>query len=181
MNCNICNNEIIQERVQLGYKTCIQCSVEEQVGCISVVYHKTGNTIEITSKKIATKVAKLSARSSFGTMKCLKSKKSNSYNPKSTTHKLHIQPVASNEEYTQVLEQIVNSIDKLAYTDIIKNLDKLVLKHSLSGVQRSNILSILDHLTEKKTAKEPIRYLLNSEKEPVLSEIDYAFINWKNK
>ena len=51
MKCNKCNKEIIQGRVDLGYKDCVKCSTVEGYGCVAITYHKTGNTIQIMSKK----------------------------------------------------------------------------------------------------------------------------------
>ena len=46
MNCKKCNSEIPKKRIDLGYTTCIDCSTVEQYGCVDIVYHKTGNTVQ---------------------------------------------------------------------------------------------------------------------------------------
>ena len=67
MKCK-CNNIIPQGRVNLGYKTCVNCSTTERYGCIPITYHKTGNTIQIMSQSDAIHTAKLTRRRGYGTM-----------------------------------------------------------------------------------------------------------------
>jgi hypothetical protein len=81
MNCK-CGNEIPGKRAELGFKVCINCSTVEKVGCVDVVYHKTGNTIEITDRETAEKIRKLSRRNSKGIMVGMRpSPKSMTYQP----------------------------------------------------------------------------------------------------
>ena len=69
MKCK-CKRNIPQARVDLGYKTCVTCSTVEPYGCVSITYHKTGNTIQIMPKEQAKRIRKLGARRGYGT--CLK-------------------------------------------------------------------------------------------------------------
>jgi len=68
MNCIKCNAIIPSGRVNLGYKTCVNCSTVEQYGCAPITYHKTGNSIQIMSASDAAKIAKLTQRRGYGTM-----------------------------------------------------------------------------------------------------------------
>ena len=67
MKCK-CENVIPNGRVQLGYKTCVNCSTTERYGCAPLINHKTGNSIQIMSSSDAAKIAKLTRRSGYGTM-----------------------------------------------------------------------------------------------------------------
>ena len=67
MKCK-CKNIIPNVRVQLGYKTCVNCSTVEKYGCAPLINHKTGNSIQIMSSSDAAKIAKLTRRSGYGTM-----------------------------------------------------------------------------------------------------------------
>ena len=67
MKCK-CKNIIPNVRVQLGYKTCVNCSTVERYGCAPLINHKTGNSIQIMSSSDAAKIAKLTRRSGYGTM-----------------------------------------------------------------------------------------------------------------
>ena len=67
MKCK-CNNIIPKQRVNLGYKVCVDCSTTEQYGCSAITYHKTGNSIQIMSSSDAAKIAKMTQRRGYGTM-----------------------------------------------------------------------------------------------------------------
>ena len=54
MKCK-CNNIIPDGRVNLGYKTCVNCSTTERYGCAPLINHKTGNSIQIMSQSDAAK------------------------------------------------------------------------------------------------------------------------------
>ena len=68
MNCIKCKTKIPQGRVNLGYKTCVNCSTVEQYGCAPLINHKTGNSIQILSASDAAKIAKMTQRRGYGTM-----------------------------------------------------------------------------------------------------------------
>ena len=68
MKCIKCNSIIPQERVNLGYKTCVNCSTTEAYGCAPLINHKTGNSIQILSRSDAAKIAKMTQRRGYGTM-----------------------------------------------------------------------------------------------------------------
>ena len=85
MKCKGCYKDIPQKRLELGFKKCVNCSDTEKYGVIDVVYHKTGNTVEITDAKTAEAVNKASKRSGYGVMRGMTkggSKSISNYNPK---------------------------------------------------------------------------------------------------
>ncbi len=65
MKCK-CEVEIPQARVALGYRVCVDCSQEQPVSCVDIIYHKTGNTIQQCTKEQADAIRKASRRSGFG-------------------------------------------------------------------------------------------------------------------
>ena len=69
MQCNKCKSEIPAKRVELGYKVCVKCSTVESYGCVDIVYHKTGNTVQPVDKRTAELINKASRRSGFGVMR----------------------------------------------------------------------------------------------------------------
>ena len=69
MKCK-CKNIIPNGRVQLGYKTCVNCSTTERYGCAPLINHKTGNSIQIMSQSDAAKISKMTRRRGYGTMLC---------------------------------------------------------------------------------------------------------------
>jgi hypothetical protein len=67
MKCK-CKKIIPQQRVDLGYKVCVDCSTTEAYGCAPVINHKTGNSIQIMSSSDAAIIAKMTRRRGYGTM-----------------------------------------------------------------------------------------------------------------
>ncbi len=68
MNCITCKNPINSQRIKAlpATKICVDCSTTEQVGCVDITYHKTGNTIQVMDKASAEKINKLARRGNFG-------------------------------------------------------------------------------------------------------------------
>ena len=66
-----CNHNIPQARLDLGYKVCVDCSTEEKLGCIDTIHHKTGNTIQVMSRKDADQASKLTKRAGFGILRSM--------------------------------------------------------------------------------------------------------------
>ena len=67
MKCK-CDKIIPIQRVNLGFRVCVDCSTTEQYGCAPVINHKTGNSIQIMSASDAERIAKLTRRKGYGTM-----------------------------------------------------------------------------------------------------------------
>lgn len=65
-----CGLPIPEGRVRLGYRVCVSCSTEARWSALHVVYHKTGNTIEVVKDpELAALATAMSARSGFGVLK----------------------------------------------------------------------------------------------------------------
>ena len=57
MECPKCKEEIPQERIDLGYKTCVKCSTTEKYGYIRISEGKTADSIAIIrDAKLAEKI-----------------------------------------------------------------------------------------------------------------------------
>ena len=67
MKCK-CKNIIPIQRVNLGFKVCVDCSQTEQYGCAPLINHKTGNSIQIMSSSDAARISKMTQRRGYGTM-----------------------------------------------------------------------------------------------------------------
>jgi hypothetical protein len=71
MNCK-CGTIIHPKRIELGYKTCVDCSTERRWGVVAITYHKTGNTVEIVKDPdLAAEMNAMAQRKGFGVMKGL--------------------------------------------------------------------------------------------------------------
>jgi hypothetical protein len=70
MNCSNCGNEIPQERIDLGFETCIECSTEQKYGVIHVFSGKTANTVQvIKDPELAKKLNFMQTRRNYGVAK----------------------------------------------------------------------------------------------------------------
>lgn len=68
-----CGKEIPDVRVKLGYKTCVECSKEDKWGCSHLIFHKTGNTIEIIKdKELCEQINMMAERPAFGVSRGVK-------------------------------------------------------------------------------------------------------------
>ena len=67
MKCK-CKKIIPIQRVNLGFKVCVDCSQTEQYGCVPLINHKTGNSIQIMSSSDAARISKMTQRRGYGTM-----------------------------------------------------------------------------------------------------------------
>ena len=172
MICKKCNESIPQARVDLGYKVCVECSEVERYGCVDIVYHKTGNTIQIMPKEEADQINKLAQRTGFGTLRALRS-------GKSTTQKTKIGKgcskafVGSEHSFKRVGEKCMMWVDIEDWQMVIKTLQKAKDSFEISGGQYNRLLRIFKELMPKEEKK--VR-----EEKPVSEEITHAFRNWKN-
>ena len=48
--------KIPQLRLDLGYKTCVDCSTTQTYSYVPIIEHKTGNTIQIVSQEVSASV-----------------------------------------------------------------------------------------------------------------------------
>ena len=63
-----CGDEVHPVRIKYGYSNCVTCSKVERYGCAPVINHKTGNSIQILSRRDADRIAKITRRRGYGTM-----------------------------------------------------------------------------------------------------------------
>tara|TARA_B100000497_G_C7533737_1_gene323512 strand:+ start:63 stop:566 length:504 start_codon:yes stop_codon:yes gene_type:complete len=67
--CKKCNSRFPQERLDMGYNVCVDCSTEETWSCSALTYHKTGNSIEIIKDpEVAYNINQMATRKNFGVM-----------------------------------------------------------------------------------------------------------------
>lgn len=180
MNCSKCGNPIPEGRFKYGYTECIDCSTVERVGCVDIVYHKTGNTIEILPADEAEKMRKLGKRSSFGTLSGMKANRGQSY---SSTFPIFDQSPEF-ESTKQMAIDIKTSVGlERAKNWIIRRCDEM-------KITKSEMEDILDELNpvqriSHKTKENPYkkrwysRYEPKEEKSEIDPEISEAFHNWR--
>lgn len=182
MNCAKCNTTIPAGRVQLGFKVCVDCSTAQPYGCIDVVYHKTGNTIEVTTQEHAQAVRNASKRMGFGIMRGMR--------PGKTTNKkiviegakpVRMLPVASSDKFESVGAEMMSLIESLNITGAVNYVNTQYKEYQITITQRNQLMDIIKTLTPKENVQKVnlTAYSKSEASIPSLTEIDYAFRNWK--
>lgn len=181
MKCK-CGSVIPEVRVRMGYGECVECSSVERVGVVDVVYHKTGNTIEVTSCEVADSVRKLSRRRGFGTMTCMGGKKSEVYNPRGMKNKLSVVQVGSEVGFEMVGAKCMEVYDSSGIEAAERVLKKGVRDMDISQGQAGKIRRILQALEVGKSGEKTgpcIGYRDGKEVEKGVSDIDWVFRSWR--
>ena len=73
IKCTKCANDMPELRLlKYGYRTCVNCSSVEKVGCAPITNHKTGNSIQVVPMELANRINKLAARKGYGVCQGMK-------------------------------------------------------------------------------------------------------------
>lgn len=186
-----CGTQIPEARIKLGYHECVGCSTVEQVGCVDIIYHKTGNTIQITDKATAEKMRELSRRTGFGTLRGMKpGQKSDTYKPKgklgSGSGNLMARAVSPDPvQFEEAGKEAMLLLDIWGFEKAMAFLQKRVNDLWITPVQMGKIRAILEALQPKPEAQPKPKKNWYSKLEPrgekpdVDEEISDAFKYWK--
>lgn len=190
MKCR-CGVDIPEARVKYGYKDCVECSTVEAHGCIDIIYHKTGNTIQITDKATATRMRELSKRTGFGMLRGMRAGKAGD-TPKLTkslgpSNLMSRAIVPDPEVFDRVGTEAMQLLDIFGIDYSITWLQKKVDDLWITPVQMGRIRQILLALSQdsaptvnsKKTRGWYSKYEPVQEKSEVSEEILSAFKYWK--
>ena len=173
MICKSCNTEIPQGRVDLGYSVCVECSDVKKYGCVDVVEHKTGNTIQVLSREDAEQASKLTQRTGFGTLRSLRSGKTQK--EKKTLGKCCSTAFIGTEKtFEAVGEQCMLWVELEEWDKVTKTLNKALESHQISKNQWNRLTRIFKEFMPKETKAEV------KDTREVDEEIHHAFRNWKN-
>ena len=127
-----CTHNIPKQRLALGYTTCVECSTEEKLGCIDTINHKTGNTIQVMSRKDADQASKLTKRAGFGTLRAI-TKGSSQRRTKYQYDGCSTSQVGSQELYEHIGKTYID------YLDVDKNIAERYLTRSLNNFEISEL------------------------------------------
>ena len=176
MNCIVCDKDLHPKRIELGYNRCVACSNTEAYGVIDVVYHKTGNTIEITDKHTAERINKLGSRAGFGIMRGLRpgkqTKSKTKLSDKPVNHLIDINE--SEEAYNTVGTVMMDIYENNGLQTAIEYVINQNEIYTISFKQRSRLIHMLRLIDQSKPQPKPISNSITTNE-----EIDWAFRNWK--
>ncbi len=131
MKCK-CKNIIPKARLDLGYTDCVECSTVEKLGCIDTINHKTGNTIQVMSRRDANQASKLTKRAGFGTLRAI-TKGSSQRKTKYQYDGCSTSQVGSQELYEHVGKTYID------YLDVDKGIAERYLTRSLDNFEISQL------------------------------------------
>ena len=131
MKCK-CNKIIPKARLDLGYTECVECSTVEKLGCIDTINHKTGNTIQVMSRRDANQASKLTKRAGFGTLRAI-TKGSSQRKTKYQYDGCSTSQVGSQELYEHVGKTYID------YLDVDKDIAERYLTRSLDNFEISQL------------------------------------------
>ena len=176
MNCTKCKEIIPEGRIKIlpDTKVCVDCSTAEAVSCVDVIYHKTGNTIQIMDKESADKINKLAKRSGFGIMSGMKGSSGGATDYKALG-KVSVWRVPTEDDYQSALKRVGIFID-------LEERDKALLfvqneyeSKLINAKHTFNLNTII-----KTLLPLPIKEEVYIEEEKLDEEVTHAFRNWKN-
>jgi hypothetical protein len=186
-----CGSEIPQKRIELGYKECVKCSKVEVYGCVDVVYHKTGNTIEIMDKASVEQYNKMARRTGFGIMSGLRSGKASEL-PKTpiSNNPVGRDPYLSTGKNFEIIgERAMLKMESTGLEKALEYVKKAVSEfeiNQLEGDKLSRILKETHKIAESQNTqkREKSKYNPYGKKEPSLKkevseETEWAFKNWR--
>ena len=179
MNCIKCKCSIPEARLKAlpDTKVCIECSDVESVACVDIVYHKTGNTIQIMSQAQADVINKSARRSGFGSLRALKGGSGRDTSKVTLGGNMgRSRRVNTHADLERVLERALEMIDLNYSRDKVESMiNDAVERRSISGIQSRRIKEIINVMHPLH-----VKEVMVEEKEEVDPEIMNAFRNWKN-
>ena len=137
-----CGIEIPEKRSEMGYIKCVSCSTEEMYGCVDIVYHKTGNTIEVLDAESARRMKKLSQRSGFGSLKALKGSSGGS-----SMGSYKVAKVVTQEEWEKQGAMIMDLFEKEGYEATADLIQEKLEAHLITPLQANKTLDIIKHIS----------------------------------
>lgn len=144
MKCISCNSDLPNVRVSLGYKECTSCSTIDTYGCVDIVYHKTGNTVQVMSKADAASVNKYK-RKGFGTM--LKGgSKTSTYSPKNTKFGASTSIIGNEVTFNKVGEDCMKLFESKGIDSVFSYIDKAVRNLEINTNQAFKLKRIFNSL-----------------------------------
>lgn len=176
------------KRAELGYKVCVKCSTVESYGCIDIVYHKTGNTVQPVDKKTAELVNKASRRAGFGVMRGMLAGQAQKQKL-SGGGICKVAPVVnpSDNAFDEVGSKAMDLLETSGYVAASEYIYESIRGSIISIAQSHRLLSILKSMPAYNKPVQHVKLTHNpyskyepSQPKPTVSEdVSWAFNNWK--
>lgn len=177
MKCIQCSNPIPKQRLKAlpHTKVCVECSTEDAKGAVDIVYHKTGNTIQIMDKESADAINKAARRTGFGSLRAMRGGSGGSTGKVELGAHGTIPRMPTQEDFERVGKRMMDMLDWNSRAEIIQFLEDKVNARTISGAHCRKLVTILDQFKpEEKVTNVPVEEVTVSE------DIQHVFRNWKN-
>jgi hypothetical protein len=176
MKCE-CGKIVPEKRADMGYKNCVDCSTVEKYGAVDVIYHKTGNTIEILSAEDARKINELTKRRGFGSIASMRSGSGGGGISVGASRNY-----PTRADFEKVGEEAMKEYEAFGVKEAIKVIDTYYSKEKITPLHRKNLIAIFDHLENPVKVEEKTVYWKPEVTEPkpeIDPEIEEAMRQWK--
>jgi len=176
MRCKSCRTTIPAQRLKAlpGTLHCASCSSEEPVGCVDIVYHKTGNTIQIMPREQAQVINKSARRSGFGSLASMRggggSEKAGAY-----VHQVPLIRQATREDFELVGQEMMGWIEAGDRRRAAKCIDQAKESRLIGPAQVRQLRTILEQMMPS-----PVEMAKPQVTAQVSEETLWAFNNWRN-
>ena len=150
MKCIKCKSTINRQRIKAlpNTKVCVNCSTTEQVGCVDITYHKTGNTIQVMDKDSAAKINKLARRGNFGIMTGMKGG-SGGVSKSKIIGNVRVWRQPTEEDYQRALAKVGELIEIGCREKCFKYIENQYASKAISSTHTYNLRVIVDTLLPK--------------------------------
>lgn len=158
--CKKCKTRFPNQRYDLGYLTCVECSEEPKWSAVPIINHKTGNEIQIVKDpEDAAEFLHKSARVGFGTMRGMSSSYRRKVNKQASskiifTEDLLVDRVIDRKplpnEYSQVGEIVMSYIDACEWKKARAEIQSAFDKKRIFGVHYRSLNEIVNALEINK-------------------------------
>ena len=152
MKCSRCDNVVPQQRIDMGYTICTDCSTEEKkVGHI-IYPHKTGAYIQVVDKDTHTNLNRLDRRGS--SKKTARHYKEFKVNEVEEPKPIRIQDTSSivHTPYDKAYQQVMDYYDEWGYEPTLKYLRVL---NSSGDIPLLTRVKLQDIITDRYLAPSP--------------------------
>ena len=174
--CSKCKEPIQEARLKAlpGTTTCVNCSDAEAIGCVDIVYHKTGNTIQIMPQEQAAAINKAAKRTGFGSM--LMRGGSGGKAPKGFSKTSGIVPrQPTTSDFEDVGKKMMEFVEFKEEENARNYIKEAAQSRLITPQQYRQLKEIIQTFFPKAPEKEP-----EKRDEKVDDEITSVFRNWRN-
>lgn len=177
VQCSKCGEAINPARLKIlpDTKVCVDCSTEEAKAAVDIVYHKTGNTIQIMDAEQAEKINKASERVGFGSMRAMRGSSADGKTKVRLGQNSRIPRRATEEDFERVGQRMTEMMEFHSRERILRMINDEYESRLISGKHRRKLIDILNELMPERRTEKKSTYVPD-----VDENIEWVFKNWKN-